>query len=102
MCLQELTRNSVGAELGPLVTDTVSEAFCHSFGLTQSDIYIVAFTVCLLIITVTITHWEILLPSDDSEQKAKLFAIGFQEFPFKTLLRQSWSDPGTQSKCTQL
>lgn len=45
---------------------------------------------------------EILLPSDDSEQKAKLLAIGFQEFPFKTLLRQSWSDAGTQSKCTQM
>lgn len=63
--------------------------FFFFFGIIFSGISIATFTVCFLTINVAIKCFYILLESDYSDQKAYLFAIGFEELAFKTLLKQS-------------
>lgn len=59
------------------------------FRLIFSGISIATFTVCFLTINVAIKCFYILLESNYSDQKTYLFAIGFEELAFKTLLKQS-------------
>lgn len=64
-------------------------SFFFFFGIIFSGISIATFTVCFLTINVAIKCFYILLESNYSDQKTYLFAIGFEELAFKTLLKQS-------------
>lgn len=64
-------------------------SFFFFFCIIFSGISIATFTVCFLTINVAIKCFYILLESDYSDQKTYLFAIGFEELAFKTLLKQS-------------